>query len=130
MFAIEATIPSMSSFKVLLCPVSNYVLCLLSYASPGNTFVAMHFDTACFLILGTCKKKGRRKKNGRRKKKQLRRKKTDDGITSVIEVQGRSSSSPTAESESELTMNDNNNGDVVDLMDVDTPSKNRPIVDL
>jgi hypothetical protein len=28
-------------------------------------------------------------------------------------------------------MNDNNNGDdVVDLMDVDTPSKNRPIVDL
>jgi hypothetical protein len=54
--------------------------------------------------------------------------KKDDAITSVIEVQRKTSTSPTAESE--LTMNDNNNGDVVDLMDVDTPSKNRPIVDL
>jgi hypothetical protein len=74
------------------------------------------------------KRKEEEKRMEEEKKAAEENKKTDDGITSVIEVKGRSSSSPTAESE--LTMNDNNNGDVVDLMDVDTPSKNRPVVDL
>jgi hypothetical protein len=68
------------------------------------------------------------KRKEEEKKAAEEQKKKDDAITSVIEVQRQSNSSPTAESE--LTMNDNNNGDVVDLMDVDTPSKNHPIVDL
>jgi hypothetical protein len=68
------------------------------------------------------------KRKEEEKKAAEEQKKKYDAITSVIEVQRQSNSSPTAESE--LTMNDKNNGDVVDLMDVDTPSKNCPIVDL
>jgi hypothetical protein len=71
-------------------------------------------------------KKERKKKKNAADEEQ---KKKDDAIASVIEVQGRNSSaSPTAESE--LTMNDNNNDVVGDLMDLDTPSKNPPQVDI
>jgi hypothetical protein len=73
-------------------------------------------------------KRKEEEKKEEEKKAAEEQKERDDTITSVIEVQRQSNSSPAAESE--LTMNDNNNGDVVDLMDVDTPSKNRPIVNL